>query len=213
MAPVPEVFDATLLASPRIRVFNPEALHINYQTDWCPAIEDTREAALDPLQGGDPNMPEPLTNLIDVIHPNTNKCVIEPFTGKCRRVCNPTMGTDNLQARSAALQACNHWNMGETVVAILGPTAFGFGGGRNFCNRVGVNSSRSLDINPPDTFTDSYLGGDPLTLLLQAFDPPFISDESIEPAMPAEILVPMIKLYTVAFVKKFLEGDGRSCAT
>ena len=27
--------------------------------------------------------------------------------------------------------------------------------------------------------------------------------------MPADVLVPMVKLYTVAFFKKFLEGDDR----
>ena len=79
------------------------------------------------------------------------------------------------------------------LFAILGP---GGGSGRNFCNRVGVNSSRSLDANPQDGFTDS---------------PPFLPTDAVtlNPVIPAEILVPQITLHTVAFWKTFLEGDHR----
>ncbi len=203
---VPEVFETTVLATPRIRVFQPEAVHIGYQTDLCTSIEETREIAL----LADPNLqPDPLINMVNVINPNTNQCVIEPVTGECRRICNPMMGINN-HVRAAALRACNNWNMGETVFSLPGSGAFGFGGGRNVCNRVGVNSSRLLDTHPGDGFTDSFLGGDPLKPLYQPIDPPFVSNESLEePVMPGEVQVPMIKLYTVAFFKKFLADDGR----
>ena len=71
----------------------------------------------------------------------------------------------------------------------------GTGSGRNMCDRVGVNSVRSLDIDQ-DGFTDS---------------PPFIATDAfvLQPAIRAEVMVPMIKLYTVAFWKSFLEGDER----
>jgi hypothetical protein len=59
-----------------------------------------------------------------------------------------------------------------------------------------VNSIRSLDANPQDGFTDS---------------PPFLpTDEfTLNPVIPEEILVPQIKLHTVAFWKTFLQGDHR----
>jgi hypothetical protein len=184
---VPEVFNTTALASPRIYVKNQEALHLGYQTDCCYSIEETREAAL--LE--DPDQPEPLTNMI----PNPNDPQL--------RVCNPTMG-------AAAFFACTLWNQGELFVPALGSTAFGFGGGRNMCRLVGVNpdSNRSLDVDPIDGFTDDFVPGTDIRL----FEPndEFNSDEfTTGISMPADILVPMIKLYTVAFWKKFLEGDRR----
>ena len=69
------------------------------------------------------------------------------------------------------------------------------GDGRNFCDRVGVNSVRSLDVNG-DGFTDSP----PLMV-----DDPFL----LRPAIRDEVMVPLIKLYTVAFWKRFLEGNRR----
>jgi hypothetical protein len=73
---------------------------------------------------------------------------------------------------------------------------FGTGSGRNFCDRVGVDSIRSLDTNPQDGFTDS---------------PPFMATDAftLQPAIPEEVMVPMIHLYTVAFWKAFLESDRR----
>ena len=64
------------------------------------------------------------------------------------------------------------------------------------CTRVGVTSVRSLDTNPEDGFTDS---------------PPFTASDAytLQPAIPAETMVPLITHYTIAFWKKFLEGDGR----
>ena len=83
--------------------------------------------------------------------------------------------------------------MGQILFAILGP---GTGSGRNFCNRVGVNSIRGLDAIPRDGFTDS---------------PPFLSTDVFtpNPVIPEETLVPQITLHTVAFWKTFLEGDHR----
>ena len=164
---IPDLFDATVLATPRIYVTNPQAVHISYQTGICSRIDETREAAwvANPMEA------EPLTNLITLP------------TG--RRVCNPALG-------AAASAACSGWNMGE----ITSPTVVGFGGGRNFCTSVGVNSVVSLDVNPADGLTDS---------------PPFTATDALtlsEP-IPGDIMVPMITHYTVAFWKKFLERDGR----
>jgi hypothetical protein len=85
------------------------------------------------------------------------------------------------------------WNQGEILFPALG---FGAGGGRNFCDRVGVNSVRSLDLNG-DGFTDS---------------PPLVPDDPLLPLGPSireEVMVPLIKLYTVAFWKAFLQHDRR----
>ncbi len=164
---IPDWFDATVLATPRIHVTNPQAVHISYQTGFCSRIDEAREAAwvADPLQA------EPLTNLITLP------------TG--RRACNPALG-------AAASAACAGWNMGE----ITSPTVAGFGGGRNFCTEVGVHSSVSLDVNPTDGLTDS---------------PPFTATDAftLDEPIPGNIMVPTITHYTVAFWKKFLEGDGR----
>jgi dienelactone hydrolase len=154
---VPTLFDATVLATPRIWVLSPNATHLNYTTGAGPEIDQAREQAL----LADPNMPEPLTTLT--------------------------------ASNAAAAQAYELWNFGEIQFPVSG---FGRGGGRNFCDRVGVNSIRSLDTNPQDGFTDS---------------PPFMASDAftLKPAIREEIMVPLIKLYTVAFWKKFLEGDGR----
>ena len=57
-------------------------------------------------------------------------------------------------------------------------------------------SVRSLDVAPADGLTDS---------------PPFMASDAytLAPAIPAEIMVPVVKLYTVAFWKTYLEGDRR----
>jgi hypothetical protein len=83
--------------------------------------------------------------------------------------------------------------MGQILFGFLGP---GAGSGRNFCDRVGVNSIRSLDASPQDGFTDS---------------PPFLATDAftLNPVIPEELLVPQIELFTVAFWKTFLEGDHR----
>ena len=92
----------------------------------------------------------------------------------------------------AASTAYSQWNMGQTQFAISGA---GFGGGRNICNRVGVNSVRSLDSDN-DGFTDS---------------PPFLASDAFTfaPAVAGETMVSLVKLYTIAFFKTFLEGDQR----
>ena len=101
--------------------------------------------------------------------------------------------TTRIVTNPAAARAYDLWNMGQILFALLGP---GAGSGRNFCNRVGVNSIRSLDAIPQDGFTDS---------------PPFLSTDAVtlNPVIPAETLVPQIELHTVAFWKTFLEGDHR----
>ena len=101
--------------------------------------------------------------------------------------------TSRIATNPAAARAYDLWNMGQILFALLGP---GAGSGRNFCNRVGVDSIRSLDANPQDGFTDS---------------PPFLSTDAftLNPVIPEEILVPQIELHTVAFWKTFLEGDHR----
>ena len=101
--------------------------------------------------------------------------------------------TNRIATNPAAARAYDLWNMGQILFAILGP---GGGSGRNFCNRVGVDSIRSLDVMPQDGFTDS---------------PPFLSTDAftLHPVIPEEMLVPQIKLHTVAFWKTFLQGDHR----
>jgi predicted dienelactone hydrolase len=101
--------------------------------------------------------------------------------------------TNRIATNPAAARAFDLWNMGQILFGLLGP---GAGSGRNFCNRVGVNSIRSLDANPQDGFTDS---------------PPFLPTDAVtlNPVIPEEILVPQITLHTVAFWKTFLEGDHR----
>jgi hypothetical protein len=93
---------------------------------------------------------------------------------------------------AAAARAYELWNFGEILFPVLG---HGTGSGRNFCTRVGVDSIRSFDADQ-DGFTDS---------------PPFMASDNftLQPAIPEEIMVPLIKLYTVAFWKSFLDGDRR----
>lgn len=157
---VPALFDATVLAMPRIYVLTPSATHFNYIAGMAAEIDETREQAL----LADPTLPEPLT----------------------------TLTTSN----AAAARAYEIWNWGEILLPQLGP---GVGSGRNFCDRVGVSSVRSLDLDG-DGFTDS---------------PPLMLDDpllTLGRAPSAEVMVPLIKLYTVSFWKAFLEGDRRYLA-
>ena len=107
--------------------------------------------------------------------------------------CGGAWLTHPIAGNAAALNAYNNWRFGETQFPTFGP---GFGSARNVCNRIGVDSVRSLDTNPEDGFTDQ---------------PPFMPSDAftLAPAIPAELMVPVIKLYTVAFWKTFLEGDRR----
>ena len=92
----------------------------------------------------------------------------------------------------AAARAYELWNFGEINFPGLGP---GGGSGRNFCDRVGVHSFRSLDLDG-DGLTDS---------------PPLMLDDPLllARAPREEVMVPLIKLYTVSFWKAFLDGDRR----
>jgi predicted dienelactone hydrolase len=117
-------------------------------------------------------------------------------TREAALLANPTMPeplTTRVATNAAAIRAYDLWNQGEILFPLLG---YGAGGGRNYCTRVGVNSVRPLDVAPRDSFTDS-----PPLLPTDAF--------TLKPAVPEEIMVPLIKLYTVAFWKTHLEGDHR----
>ena len=95
-------------------------------------------------------------------------------------------------SNAAAARAYELWNSGQLLFPVLGS---GAGGGRNICDRVGINSVRPLDMNQ-DGFTDS---------------PPFMATDAFTPRLVIreEVMVPLIKLYTVAFWKTFLQGDHR----
>lgn len=97
----------------------------------------------------------------------------------------------------AVPRAYDLWNMGETTFPVLG---YGAGSGRNMCTRVGVSSVMPLDLNPEDGLTDT---------------PPFMASDAytLQPAIPAQIMVPLINHYTIAFWKRFLEGDGGTSRT
>lgn len=155
---VPSLFEATVLATPRIYVLTPSATHFSYVTGMGSEIQQTREAAL----LADPTLAEPLTT---------------------RTATN-----------AAAARAYDLWNQGQILFPLLG---IGAGSGRNFCDRVGVNSVRSLDADG-DGFTDA-----------PPFLPGGIDPFTLQPVIPEELMVPMIKGYTVAFWKSFLEGDKR----
>jgi len=101
--------------------------------------------------------------------------------------------TTQLPANAAAARAFEIWNWGQILFPLLGP---GVGGGRHTCDRVGLNSIRPLDLDG-DGFTDS-----PPFIPIE---PPYMTQTTIRP----EVMVPMIKLYTIAFWKTRLEGDHR----
>jgi dienelactone hydrolase len=126
----------------------------------------------------------------------TGMCAETDQTREAALLADPALPeplTTRVATNPAAARAYDLWNMGQILFPILGS---GAGSGRNFCNRVGVNSIRSLDVNPQDGFTDP---------------PPFQSTDAftLNSVIPEETLVPQIKLHTVAFWKTFLEGDHR----
>src|SRR5690606_31436310 len=108
--------------------------------------------------------------------------------------------------------ACTFWNQGENVVPLLPPNqAFAFGGGRNVCTRAGVDSSESLDVDPMDYLTDDFVPGTDIRLFEgnDRFNYAGNNPEQDPAPIPSEVMVPMVKLYTVAFFQKFLAGEGR----
>ena len=126
----------------------------------------------------------------------TGMCEEIDQTREAALVADPVLPeplTTRIATNPTAARAFDLWNMGQILFALLGP---GAGSGRNFCDRVGVTSTRSLDAIPQDGFTDS---------------PPFLPTDAVtlNPVIPEETLVPQIELYTVAFWKTFLEGDHR----
>lgn len=194
----PELFDTTVLATPRIYVTNPEAIHFNYQTDLCASIEETREAALET----DDSLRDPVTD----------ELLQEPLTNMIPHPSIPNLNTCKVMG-AAGHYACTFWNRGETIAPLLPPNqAFAFGGGRNICDRIGVDSSESLDVDPVDGLTDDFVPGHPGTRLFEANDRFNYAGQDPEgdPApIPMEEMVPMVQIYTVAFFKKFLADDWR----
>lgn len=142
------------------------------------------------------------TPRIHVLIPNATHVSFQTDTGseidqtrEAALLADPTLPeplTTLTATNAAAARAYFLWNQGEILFPALGP---GAGSGRNFCDRVGVNSVRSLDLDG-DGFTDTP----PLVL-----DDPFL----LRRATREEVMVPLIKLYTVAFWKTFLHGDRR----
>jgi hypothetical protein len=128
---------------------------------------------------------------------DTGLCLQIDDTREAALLASPTLPdplTHLITGNAAAEAAYVGWNFATVQYTNLGS---GVGGGRNFCNRVGVDSAvLPLDAND-DGFTDSppYVGIDPPYVLAQA------------PA--AEVTTPLIKLYSVAFWKAFLTGDRR----
>jgi acetyl esterase/lipase len=121
-------------------------------------------------------------------------CAFTAETREAALVNDPSLPeplTNFVGGNPYAITAYTNWNMGEAQFPANG---YGFGGARNICNRIGVDSVRSLDVDPADGFTDS---------------PPFLATDAftLAPAIPGEVMVPVVKLYTVAFWKTFLAGD------
>jgi hypothetical protein len=124
----------------------------------------------------------------------TSLCAVTSETREAALVNDPSLPeplTNLIAGNPYAITAFTNWNVGEAQFPVNG---FGFGGARNMCNRIGVDSVRSLDTDPTDGFTDS---------------PPFMAtdDFTLAPAIPGEVMVPVVQLYTVAFWKTFLAGD------
>ena len=196
-------------ADPRIKAM------VVYEPDMAYSLDDARRIAVPYLvMGGSQSQfglaipalfAETVQALPRIYVLNPSATHLSYVTGMCAEIdqtretavaADPVL-PEPLTARTAtnppAARAYDLWNMGQILFALLGP---GAGSGRNFCNRVGVNSIRSLDSMPQDGFTDT---------------PPFVSTDAFTPSpvIPAEILVPQITLHTVAFWKTFLEGDHR----
>jgi len=116
-------------------------------------------------------------------------------TREAALLANPSIPeplTTLIPSNPAAARAYMLWNQGALVFPGFGA---GAGGGRNFCNRVGVNSIRSLDADG-DGFTDS-----PLFSPTDAF--------TLAPPIPEEEMTPMVHLYTLSFWKAHLQGENR----
>ena len=81
----------------------------------------------------------------------TGICAEIDQTREAALVADPALPeplTNRIATNPAAARAYDLWNMGEILFGLLGSGAAG--SGRNFCNRVGVNSIRSLDEIPQD---------------------------------------------------------------
>ena len=128
---------------------------------------------------------------------NTGLCDLIDQTREQALLANlalPEPLTTLTASNAAAAAAYVNWNMGQTQFPNNGA---GFGGGRNVCHQVGVDSVRSLDVSPVDAETDSP----PLLPL----DPPYTP---VAPP-PQSVMVRLVTHYTIAFWKTFLDGDHR----
>jgi len=128
---------------------------------------------------------------------DTGLCLQIDETREAALLANPTLPdplTHLITGNAAAEAAYTGWNFAMLQYAALGS---GVGGGRNFCNRVGVDSA----VLPLDADDDGYTDSPPYL----GIDPPYVLAE----APAAEVTTPLIKLYSVAFWKTFLAGDRR----
>jgi dienelactone hydrolase len=128
---------------------------------------------------------------------NTGLCDLIDQTREQALLANPMLPeplTTLIASNAAAGAAYMNWNMGQTQFPNNGA---GFGGGRNVCHQVGVDSVRSLDLSPIDGETDSPP--------LLPVDPPYTP---VAPP-PQSVMGSVVTLYTIAFWKTFLEGDHR----
>src|SRR4029077_16304240 len=96
----------------------------------------------------------------------TGMCAESDQTREAALLADPALPeplTTRIPTNPAAARAFDLWNMGQILFGLLGP---GTGSGRNFCNRAGVESIRSLDASPRDGFTDSppFMATDAFTL-------------------------------------------------
>lgn len=128
---------------------------------------------------------------------NTGLCDLIDQTREQALLANPTLPeplTTLTASNGPAAAAYMNWNMGQTQFPNNGA---GFGGGRNVCHEVGVDSVRSLDVSPVDGETDSPP--------LLPVDPPYTPL-----APPAQsVMGRLVTHYTIAFWKTFLEKDHR----
>jgi hypothetical protein len=189
---LPGLFDAVVNAVPRIYVLTPRSLHFSYSVGMCDTVNAAREYALE----NDPTLRDP----------DTDELIIEPLThwDPATRLCKPGPS-------QAARNACGIWNMGRLslppICNLADPATFNFGGARNFCDKTGVDSIESLDLDS-NGLTDAL---DPVTgtTLFNISDECTMISPPGESPVTGEEMVLLVTHYSVAFWKKFLDGDGR----
>jgi acetyl esterase/lipase len=133
------------------------------------------------------------------VHRNIDSglCRIIDDTREQALLADPTLPdplTHQIAGNAAAEAAFNLWNIGAIMFPILGT---GVGGGRNICNHVDVGSA----VLPLDQDGDGVTDSPPFVPV----DPPCV----LVAPPAAEVVVPRLLHYSVAFWKTFLEGDHR----